>query len=308
MKFFLRLLGPLIFAFIILFYVDVDKLIGIMVILDWRYFVLSLVFIPPLILIRSYRWKKILALYNISYSLWQCYKIYFVEMLAVMVIAVVGTFVKIFYLKRDGYGLLHPALSICIDKYFDYILPLIFGLIAIFSVWLNPLPFVGLAIFVFATLISFIPLKKLMVVLSTRFFVGQFNRLFKNKNWDLGDHIEQMQQFLNFEIYIYSVVAFGLYFVSIFFISVSLHIGLNLFQVVLIMTLTSLIAFIPISFLGIGTRDASLVVVFKWFGYSPEHAIALSLTLLLMRIAIVAMGSIFWLIDPLPLTELRRTN
>jgi uncharacterized membrane protein YbhN (UPF0104 family) len=72
------------------------------------------------------------------------------------------------------------------------------------------------------------------------------------------------------------------------------------------MTITSLVAMIPISFLGIGTRDAGLLAVFKWFGHTPEQAIALSMALLSLRIAIVLMGSIFWLSDPPPLNELKK--
>ncbi len=229
-------------------------------------------------------------------------------MLAVMVVAAVGTFVKVFYLKRDGYGLLQPALTILADKYFDYMLPLVFGIISIFLVWLNPSPVIGLLIFFAVTFTSFIPLRQAIILLPSKFIIKHLDKLIKNKRGNLKDYLLPIRNVLNFETYIYSVAAFGIYFICIFLVSESLQIGLNLFQVVLIMTLTSLIAFIPISFLGIGTRDAGLLVVFKWFGFSPEHAVALSLALLLLRIAIVFMGSFFWLIDPLPLSELRRVN
>ncbi len=69
----------------------------------------------------------ILSNYDISYTIWQCFKIYFVEMVAIMVVATVGTFAKAVYLKRDGHGLLLPVLSIMAEKYYDYLLPLIFG-------------------------------------------------------------------------------------------------------------------------------------------------------------------------------------
>ena len=91
----------------------------------------------------------------------------------------------------------------------------------------------------------------------------------------------------------------------IYYLSNGLNLELSFFQVVLIMTITSLITLIPISFFGIGTRDAGLLVVFKWFGYAPEQAVALSMALLLLRIAIVCMGSIFWFIDPPPFDELK---
>jgi uncharacterized membrane protein YbhN (UPF0104 family) len=85
-----------------------------------------------------------------------------------------------------------------------------------------------------------------------------------------------------------------------------LNLELSFFQVVLIMTITSLITLIPISFLGIGTRDVGLLAVFNFFGHTPEQAVALSMALLLLRIAIVFMGSIFWFIDPPPLAELKQ--
>ena len=113
---------------------------------------------------------------------------------------------------------------------------------------------------------------------------------------------------LNFKIYSYSILAFGLYFMSIYFLTKGLNLELSFFQVVLIMTITSLITLIPISFLGIGTRDAGLVAVFAFFGQSPEQAVALSMALLLLRIAIVFMGSVFWFIDPPPLAELKKLN
>jgi uncharacterized membrane protein YbhN (UPF0104 family) len=57
--------------------------------------------------------------------------------------------------------------------------------------------------------------------------------------------------------------------------------------------------------LGIGTRDAGLLAVFSFFGHTPEQAVALSMALLLLRIAVVFMGSIFWYINPPPLGEMK---
>ena len=104
------------------------------------------------------------------------------------------------------------------------------------------------------------------------------------------------------------MAAFGLYFAAIYFLAEGLHLELSFFQVVLIMTITSLIAFIPISFLGIGTRDAGLLAVFSFFGHTPEQAVALSMALLLLRIAVVFMGAVFWFGDPPPLGELKESK
>ena len=118
LKFFLRLIGPVIFIILFYIYIDVQKLINILRASEWEFFIAGLALNPPLIFIRSIRWRIILSKYDILYTRRQCFKIYFVEMVAIMVIAAIGTFVKAVYLKRDGHGLLQPLLSIFADKYY----------------------------------------------------------------------------------------------------------------------------------------------------------------------------------------------
>jgi len=306
LNFFLRLLGPIIFIALIYLYVDLNELKNIIYALRWPFFGISVALNPPLIFLRSHRWRKILAGYDVNYSKWQCFKIYFVEMVAINVVATVGTFAKAVYLKRDGHGLLRPALSIITEKYFDYLLPLIFGLISVFLVWLKLDSNIGLVIFSLITCLAFWPARKAILLLAAPIVPKRLKAMLLKKDWQIEDHLLKIYQSLNFKIYIYSVAAFALYFASIYFLTRGLYLDLSFFQVVLIMTITSLIAFIPISFFGIGTRDAGLLAVFSFFGHSPEQAVALSMALLLLRIAVVFMGSVFWVIDPPPLAELKQ--
>ncbi|MGB5750669.1 MAG: lysylphosphatidylglycerol synthase transmembrane domain-containing protein, partial [Desulfobacterales bacterium] len=303
-KFFLRLIGPIIFFILLYVYVDVTALKETLLASRWTFFIISLALIPPLIFIRSIRWRIILSKYDITYTKWQCFKIYFVEMVAIMVVATVGTFAKAVYLKRDGHGLLLPLLSILAEKYYDYLLPLIFGAISVFLVWMSLGSDIGLGLFILITCLAFIPARKVCLIVSTRFFPKRFKELLLKKGWNINEHLQKIHDILDFKIYIFSIGAFGLYFISIYFLTRGLNLELGFFQVVLVMTITSLITLIPISFLGIGTRDAGLLAVFNFFGHTPEQAVALSMVLLLLRIAIVFMGSIFWFVDPPPLAEL----
>ncbi|MBT8363716.1 MAG: flippase-like domain-containing protein [Deltaproteobacteria bacterium] len=308
MKLALRLIGPVLFIVLIYFYVDLQELKNIVSDLRWPFFCISVALNPLLILLRSHRWQIILARYDVAYTGWQCYKIYFVEMVAVNVVATVGTFAKAVYLKRDGHGLLQPVLSIITEKYFDYLLPLIFGVISVFLVWLKLDSDSGLVVFSLTTCLAFFPARKAILLLATPVVPKRLKAVLLKKDWHLADHLVKIYQTLNFKIYIYSVAAFALYFASIYYLTRSLYLDLSFFQVVLIMTITSLIAFIPISFFGIGTRDAGLLAVFSFFGHSPEQAVALSMALLLLRIAVVFMGSIFWFIDPPPLGEMKEAK
>ena len=306
LKLFLRLIGPLIFIVLFYVYVDPTALFEILLASKWTFFILSLALTPPLIYLRSIRWQNILSKYDISYTKWQCFKIYFVEMVAIMVVATVGTFAKAFYLKRDGHGLMVPLLSILAEKYYDYLLPLIFGGISVFLVWIGFDSDSGLALFILVTCLAFFPARKACRLLSPRLLPKRFKELAHKKGWNLNEHLLKIHDILDFKIYVCSIGAFGLYFVSIYFLTKAINLELSFFQVVLIMTITSLITLLPISFLGIGTRDAGLLAVFNFFGHTPEQAVALSMALLLLRIAIVFLGSIFWFIDPPPIGELKK--
>jgi uncharacterized membrane protein YbhN (UPF0104 family) len=308
LKFFLRLIGPVIFFVLLYLYVDAKVLIKVLLASKWTFFILSLALIPALIFIRSIRWRIILSKYDIICTKWQCFKIYFVEMVAIMVVATVGTFVKAVYLKRDGHGLLLPLLSILAEKYYDYLLPLIFGGASVLIVWIKLGSDSGFVLFILVTCLAFFPARKACLLLSPRFFPKRLKIVLLEKGWNINEHLLKIYDMLSFKIYIYSLGAFGIYFISIYFLTRGLNLELSFFQVVLIMTITSLITLIPISFLGIGTRDAGLLAVFSFFGHTPEQAVALSMALLLLRIAIVFLGSIFWFIDPPPLAELKKIN
>ena len=307
-KFLLRLIGPLIFIILVYVYIDLQELKKIIFAIQWPFFGVSAAINPPLVYIRSHRWRIILKGYGINYSRWQCFSMYFVEMVVIMVVATVGTFAKVIYLKRDGHGILQPILSVIIDKYYDYLLPLIFGIASVLLVWVKVDSDAGLVLFALATIMGYFPARQACLLLSAPFVPARLKTMFFKKEWNIEAHLAHIFDTLTFRIYLFSVAAFGLYFASIFFLAAGLALDLSFFQVVLIMTITSLIAFIPISFLGIGTRDAGLIAVFSFFGYSAEQAVALSMALLLLRIAVVSMGSFFWFINPPPLAEMKDTN
>ena len=89
-KFLLRLIGPLIFIILVYFYVDLKELKKIVLAMNWPYFAVSVALNPLLVYIRSHRWRNILQSYDIGYSKWQCFAIYFVEMVVIMVVATVA--------------------------------------------------------------------------------------------------------------------------------------------------------------------------------------------------------------------------
>lgn len=305
-KFLLRIIGPIIFLLLIYFYVDPAQLKQIISRLKFQFFALSVVLIPVLVFVRSIRWKKILKRIKVHYSMWKCFRIYFVGLVTIMVVPAIGTFIKAVYPKQDGYGLINPVLSIIFDKFFDYLLPVVFGLTSAVLIILKVQPNFGLVVLLLSACIAFFPAKKSIVLFSTRMLPDRFKKMLANKGWDIKERFSEMERALDWKIYILSVTGFIVYYFAVYFLCQSLSIGLTFSEVVLIETVTTVIAFIPISLFGVGIKDVGLVAAFKFFGHTPEEAIALSLTLLLLRIVVVLMGSIFWFMDPPPITEIKQ--
>lgn len=296
----LRLSGPAIVLIFICFFIDVEQLFTIFFRLKIEYFLLAAVCVPLVVFIRSIRWFYILISNRISYPIFTCFRICFVENVALVVVSTIGTFIKILYLKRDGHGLLRPTLSIIEEKYFDYLFPVTIGMTSAVLILLKLEPEICLLILFAITWLLFFPLKKSIDVLKYKFLPARLKGLIQKKGWNLTKHLVEIKSNLDFRNYILTIAGFVLYYFSIYFLCIGLSINLDFSEVVLIVTVTTVISLLPISFFGIGSRDIGLLAAFKLFNHSSEEAIALSMALLLLRIITVAMGAVFWYTDPPP--------
>jgi hypothetical protein len=98
-----------------------------------------------------------------------------------------------------------------------------------------------------------------------------------------------------------TVAAYGLMFVQCWLIARSLGIPVGLGTVAGMMALANLAAFLPISILGVGTRDAVLVALFALVGLPAEQAVALSVGFLVLNnLVATAVGGIAWFGQPRP--------
>jgi uncharacterized protein (TIRG00374 family) len=307
-KFLIRMSGPAIFLIILFFFIDITELKKTLHLLRYDCLWLSLFTVPLIIAVRSIRWKRILAVYKINCSVWVCFKYNFVEMVAIAIVSTAGSLIKVFYLRRNGSSLLHATLAVVTDKAFDYILPLLFGLFSSVIFYYHFDPDTGLLWLLLVTCLVFKPLQIINVRFFPRIIPGSLKKKMNAKEWQFDENFQQIVRSLDFYAYILSIIGFLLYFLSVHFLNLGLGISLSFSEIIFIMAITSLITAIPISFLGIGTRDVALITVFTWFGRTPEEAISLSIALLLLRLAIMLMGSVFWYFDPPPLSALKKTK
>lgn len=73
-------------------------------------------------------------------------------------------------------------------------------------------------------------------------------------------------------------------------------------DLVLVMSITNLLTFLPVSISGIGVRDASLIVLLARFGIGQAQAVAFSLVILVIfYVGGILLGSICWVWEPVEL-------
>lgn len=85
---------------------------------------------------------------------------------------------------------------------------------------------------------------------------------------------------------------------SVWYLSVNSGIDVSIWDYCWMMPLMAIILLIPISFAGIGLRDASLATMLALFGVSAGKALVLSITLLLAQIVAAVIGAILAFIHP----------
>ena len=305
-KFLIRLLGPVLFVVILLFFIDPVQIIQAWHSLQYDFLGWSLLTVPFIVAVRSIRWQRVLAAYGMPYPVWTCFRYNFVEMIAVAVISSAGSLIKTFYLRRDGYSFIKAILSIFSDKAFDYLLRVLFGIFSAVSFYFNLDSDNALLVFLVVMAVLYKPVQMAGVSIFPKTIPKRLKENMSDKKWHFEHHFQQIVTIIDYRSYLLSTVGFLLYYLSIYFLNLGLELNFSFSQIVCIMALTSLITAIPISFMGIGTRDAALIAVFAWYGRSAEEAVSLSLGLLLLRLSIMFMGSLFWYLDPPPLSELKK--
>ena len=274
---------------------------------------LSVLLFPIVNGIFTLRWWIICRRLKIKVTFNCLYQIYYAAwFLSAFPLLGISPIAKLLYLKESGQPAGTSAVSITLDKLFDIMGLLIFGIVGLifFPQTLSNKTEIGIFIGVslLAMLVIWICRGKLWQALMA------FLKRYTNKKLQyLGSSLyTDLREFWSgFDKHFFTVmltisIAIGVLRAFVLYVlAISLNISVSFGFIIICRAVIGLVNVVPVTVSGLGTRDAVLLFMMPFAGVSKETAIALGLTAFLWNLCSAFAGIFFWLNRPLPYKSFR---
>jgi len=306
LKRYLRLLGIIVFG-IILWRIDLKSLYNILRNARLEYLAGGLLLVVVILTIKSLRWRYLMQLQGIKFPPWDTFLMFSVGIFwGVLTPARVGELSKALYLTKKGYSLGKASASVVYDRLIDIFVLLLIGygsILAFLSVIEKRATYLviilgllaGIAIGLFLHPRSRERLRRsLLQVLIPKTGQGKLKL-------NIDEFFESLQNYkLRHMTYPLALTALSrfVYFSITFIFAKSLGIPISFLYNVVCVSFSTFMAMLPISVAGLGTRDATLILLFSLMGLSKERAVGFAATILLMSVAAGTIGFFAWLKRP----------
>ncbi|MFH1752172.1 MAG: lysylphosphatidylglycerol synthase transmembrane domain-containing protein [archaeon] len=303
---FLPLIGILLFAFII-WSIGLEELIIVFQSVEWFWFLPLILFSFIGIIFKTIKWQAFIKVLGEKYSFKQALGVWFAGFfIGVVTPGKIGEAVRAAYLKKDlkletGKGLITVALDRIFDVVFLFLIVLL-GLIA-FSFYVDfPQTIVVTLIILFITLLA------VLVILSKQSLVTFFfkplyrfvPKKFKPKisktynDFYSGFRLIRKKKIVLLKASVLTIIAWFVTFLAFYFAFLMLNIDISIALVLMIVPTIILLEALPISFSGIGTRDAGLIFFFSFLGITAQLAVAYSLIILFSEVLFAFIGFLYF--------------
>jgi hypothetical protein len=293
------ILGIIIFVYLVV-NIGIEKILVTFSLLKPLHLTIAFFFIIPVLVITNYQWQLILRKQKIDVSPLDSLKILLVGCFYSYVTpGGLGSYARIFYLKGKSKEPIEKCISnILIFDVLTLLSTLFFATIGGFFL-IGYLP--NIFILIFAILITVIFLfaffmkkergKKVLKIL-LRIFISdkskeKFNISVNSLYKDFPETADLIFPFL------IALIGALIYYSELYIIATFILIDIPYVFFILITPIGSVIGSIPITILGLGTRDVVLIAAFSLFGVMPEKIVVFGLFwALIMLIAPGSLGAI----------------
>jgi uncharacterized protein (TIRG00374 family) len=307
----LPLVGIALF-FLILFNIDLPRISETLGGLRADYTIISLGLLVPVMLLRGEKWRMIIRSYGIEYGLLKATKAWVVGFfIGIVTPGRIGDLSRAYYLKRDksvstGKSLTTVVVGRLIDVGTLFFLAVI-GLMMFASSYMAA---GHMLIYVIGSSLAFVTavalflrkglIRSILKPLSSRFMPGKYQGLISRIFHDFYTGIGQMSKWGMTGSFHLGIVTWSIMIYQYQLLAMALGLDLAYAFMFAVVPVLALLDALPISFSGIGTRDAALIFFFSIVSVSAETAVSLSLLIFFVNYVIAGLaGLLLWLRDPI---------
>lgn len=267
--------------------------------------VFSLLLMPPFVIIKSWRWRRILGEMGLRLDLPTSCALYTVGLFyGATTPGQAGDLLKAVYLRDRGQPLAPALLSVVLDRLFDLLVMASLGTLGIFALGrllpsreLQTALVIAMAIGLAALTIVLVgrgPRQWMLTVVLPRLAPRLKSTL---DRWN--SQLTELALHPRLIVAVGAASLFSAFFTFFRLWLLFLALGLNrvpLYVVVGVSALIAVLQVLPISIAGVGVRDAALIAVLLPYGYTTEQALTLSALFLLINLEHILVGFIvsFW--------------
>jgi uncharacterized protein (TIRG00374 family) len=287
---------------------------------NWVFLLLALLTFVVMTYLKGIRWSYLLKMQGETYPVWDCFLIYMGTLyLGNLTPGRAGDFAKVFYLKKDlGLGLGKGMSSVLVDRVFDLYLLLVLGGAGLF---VNPMPVdPGAQKLVLAVKVFFLILLAISLLAFNRRIGGMllkaaFQRLMKQEHRDRTDRLfEEFHQGVEafyrpailYPAFL-SLVSYLFFFGGCYLIAqaISPPLPVDIFYLSFTVSVVNIVSLV--TFLGMGTREGALILLFGLIHLTQDQAMAYSIMLLLVGLILFSLlGLICFTLKPIQLGEAKK--
>lgn len=259
---------------------------------------------------KAWRWLWILRRQNIILSFGEALGIYYATFyLSLLTPGKIGDASKLFYLKGRGVKTGLALVSVLLDRMLDLVFLGLMTAIVVAALPQNSAlnhkladPFLLLTIIMVFAFLLLLKFHKPAIRLLVNLLPEQLRIVVKKEGGVFFESIKQLGWMTLIASLGITLFVWMLAYYQIWLLAKALGIQINYFTIVLLSTVISLLAILPISPSGtnIGTRDAALIAGFSWLKIGKsEEALALSMLILISIIFDTFCGYIAFSLVPI---------
>jgi len=299
----IRGFGLILFA-VILVRIDFRAVLTTLSTVDVKVFTVAALFLLPLTLIKSVRWGLFLDP-ALVISVKDRAEITLIgSYFGAVTLGRLGDFIRVMYLRNRGCSFGASVYSIFADKVCDLVATLLMGgvgwvlfvgRIEIGTLAVTGVAFVTCAVVVGSTVAEGIWLRRWLLEWVTAVIPPAVRGAVIDEARKFSGNLRRLSVRQVLLAGLLTAVFWILTYIRYDFVLTSLHADVSFFYTAMIVSVVQLVVLIPVSFLGVGTRDVTLIYLFGVLGLPADLAVSFSLMFLVMSLINAVCGYIVFL-------------